>query len=86
MTGRDADRLRRLGIRSWGRGTREMDLILGRFADAELAGLDAASLEAFEALLSENDHDLYAWIAGSGSTPARFQEIVERIRAHHCIG
>ena len=58
-------RLRRLRLRSWRRGTREMDLILGRFADAGLEGLAPGLLEAFDMLLSENDHDLYRWIAGS---------------------
>ena len=52
-------RLRRLRLRSWRRGIREMDLILGGFADAALAGLDAELLDAFDMLLSENDHDLY---------------------------
>ncbi|MFO1209766.1 MAG: succinate dehydrogenase assembly factor 2 [Amaricoccus sp.] len=79
-------RLRRLGIRSWRRGTREMDLILGGFADAALAGLDEAEIEQFEALLSENDHDLYRWIAGSEDGPKQHQEIVRRIRVHHSMG
>ena len=45
----DDTRLRRLKIRSWRRGTKEMDLILGPFADAELGGLSVAELDALEA-------------------------------------
>ncbi len=79
-------RLKRLRIRSWRRGTREMDLILGGFADGPLAALDPASLADFEALLAENDHDLYGWVAGTGNAPVRFREIVGRIQGHHRIG
>jgi antitoxin CptB len=73
-------RLRRMRMRSWRRGIREMDLILGGFADAELERLDAAELAAYDLLLSENDHDLYGWIAGSASPPERYGPILERIR------
>lgn len=56
-------RLRRLRMRAWRRGTREMDLILGPFADTAMPGLSASDLDTFEALLEENDHDLYRWIS-----------------------
>ena len=56
-------------MRSWRRGIREMDLVLGGFADAALAGLEPAALDAYEALLSENDHDIYQWIAGREVRP-----------------
>ena len=58
-------RLRRLRMRSWRRGMREMDLLLGPFADGELVGLEPAALDAYEALLSENDQDLYPWMRGA---------------------
>ena len=75
-----AVRLRRLRMRSWRRGTREMDLILGGYADEALDGLEPAGLDGFEALLAEDDHDLYRWIAGAAGAPADHAEIVERIR------
>ena len=80
------NRLRRLRVRSWHRGIREMDLILGGFADARLDDLPPGLVEAFDMLLSENDHDLYRWIAGGRGGPARYGEIIGRIRAHHGIG
>ena len=80
------NRLRRLRVRSWHRGIREMDLILGGFADAGLADLSSDLLEAFDTLLSENDHDLYRWIAGSADVHVRYEEIARRIRTHHGIG
>ena len=65
---RDARR-KRLRYRAWHRGTKEMDLLLGRFADAQLAGMTRAQLDAFEALLSESDPDLYDWISGRAPVP-----------------
>lgn len=58
----DDTRIKRLRMRSWRRGTKEMDLILGPFADRSVAGLDDAMLDRYEAMLEENDQDLYAWI------------------------
>jgi len=76
------NRLRRLRLRAWHRGIREMDLVLGGFADAGLADLEPGLLDAFDTLLSEDDHDLYGWIAGRTGVPARFEAIVGRIRLH----
>jgi antitoxin CptB len=78
-----AVRLKRLRIRSWRRGTREMDLILGGYADEALETLDLAGLDGFEALLEEDDHDLYLWVAGSGDVPERHAGTVARLRAWH---
>lgn len=79
-------RLKRLKMRSWRRGTREMDLILGPFADGELAGMDGGALDAYERLLDENDQDLYPWITArlSGGTagPQAHAEILDRVAAH----
>lgn len=56
------DRKKKLRFRAWRRGFREIDLILGRFADAHLDALDEAGLAEFEALLSVPDPIAYAWI------------------------
>ena len=58
-------RLKRVRIRAWRRGMREMDLILGDFVDREGASLGEGALSAFEALLERPDPDLYAWFARS---------------------
>ena len=49
-------------MRSWRRGMKEMDLILGPFSDSELETLCKGDLDLYEALLDENDQDLYPWI------------------------
>ena len=57
-------RRKRLLFRCWHRGTREMDLILGRFADAEIVGLSDSELDALERLIELPDPDLYAALTG----------------------
>lgn len=57
-------RRRRTRFRAWHRGMREMDLILGRFADAEIARLSEDEIDAFDALMEEQDRDLFAWLTG----------------------
>ena len=66
------DRRKKLRFRAWRRGFREIDLMLGRFADAHIEDLDAAGLDAFEALLNAPDQFVYDWIAGLESPPCEF--------------
>lgn len=72
-------RLKRLRLRSWRRGTKEMDLILGGFADDLLGTLDDQDLDAHEALMDENDQDLYAWICGNAPAPVAHGAALQRI-------
>ena len=58
----DETRLKRLRMRSWRRGMKEMDLILGPFADSQLSSLSDDLLEQYEQVMGENDQDLYRWI------------------------
>lgn len=79
-------RLKRLGIRSWRRGIREMDLLLGGWSDANLASLGPEELDLYESLLSENDHDLYGWITGRDAAPVQFGGLISRIAREASIG
>ncbi len=82
-----AVRRRKIAFRAWHRGTREMDLIMGRFADAELAKLDDAGLNSFEALMEQADHDLYKWVSGEAAVPPEVDAaFLARIRAFHTTG
>lgn len=77
------DRRKRLLFRCWHRGTREMDLILGQFADAEIGLLTDAELDELERLIEVNDHDLYAAVAGNGVLPAEFDGgLFERVKTY----
>jgi antitoxin CptB len=62
-------RRRRILFRAWHRGIREMDLIFGQFSDNELAGLNEADLDEFEAIIDEDDTDLFKWISGEKPLP-----------------
>ncbi len=62
-------RRRRLKFRAWHRGMKEVDLILGRFADATVDTMDEAGLTAFEALLDEPDPAILAWVTGEETPP-----------------
>ena len=72
-------RLARMMMRANHRGIKEMDIILGRYAEARLDRMDAAALDLFDALLSENDQDLYQWVTGQSTPPARFSPLVDEI-------
>jgi len=68
-------------FRAHHRGFKEADVILGGFADAEVPGMGEAELEAFEALLTLPDQQLYAWITGSDTPPAKFDNpMLDRLR------
>ena len=74
-------RLKRLKMRSMRRGIKEMDLILGDFADKGLAGLDGAELDLYEQMLGENDHDLYQWFSGQKAAPGEYVALIEHVSA-----
>ena len=80
-------RLKRLAMRSWRRGTKEMDLVLGPFADAHLAGMAAPELDLYEQLLEESDPELMAMVLGQRDAPVALAGMVARIasfaRARH---
>jgi len=81
--GLDARR-RRLLFRAWRRGVREMDLIIGRFADAHIEAFDDAGLDDFEHLIEAPNADLYAWVTGSSAPPMAYDTaVLAKLRAFH---
>jgi antitoxin CptB len=69
--GLDARR-RRVLFRSWHRGIREMDLIMGRFSDAHIADLSDPELDDYEKLMDLRDQEVLSWIDGTAQVPAAF--------------
>jgi antitoxin CptB len=61
--------LKRLRYRSWHRGCKETDLVLGRYCDAHVETLDDSALTLFEALLDEDDADIWAWLTDKTPCP-----------------
>ena len=81
------NRRKRLLFRCWHRGTREMDLILGRFADAEIATLADDELDELERLIEVPDPDLYAALTGARPLPQGYAPaLLNRIRAFRAAG
>jgi antitoxin CptB len=88
MTERTSDgldlRRRKILFRSWHRGMREMDLIMGRFADSAIADLSEAELSDFENLIELPDRELLAWVTGEVDVPGQFDTAVfRRMRDFH---
>lgn len=80
-------RLKRLKIRAWRRGIREMDLILGPFVEKEGEGLSGAALDALEALMEVPDLTLYDWFNGrTPPQPPHDGPLFARIRAYMAAG
>ena len=92
MSGNNDDilqtRRRRAIFRATHRGTKEMDWVLGRFAQSEVAGMHEAELTAFEEFLSLPDPDIEHWVVhGASPEPVGATgEIVARVRRFHGIG
>jgi antitoxin CptB len=76
---RPEHRLKRLKIRAWRRGIKEMDLLIGGYADAHLAIMSGDELDAFETLMNEQDQDLLAWSTGQEPTPEHFASTLQRL-------
>ena len=82
----DFDLRRRLLFQSRHRGVKELDLILGAFAEAHLDGFSAVELGQFAVLLAEQDPDIYDWLVGRVPLPARLKNpVTERLLAFKLI-
>jgi len=74
-------RAKKVLYRAHHRGFKEADILIGGFADREVPSMDAADLDAFEALLEVPDQELYAWITGNEPPPADFDNLMlDRVR------
>lgn len=60
---------KRLKFRSWHRGTREIDLLLGKFADTHVDSFGAEEIELYDRFLNNSDPDIYNWITGQEPVP-----------------
>nr|WP_253762636.1 succinate dehydrogenase assembly factor 2 [Ruegeria sp. HKCCD4884] len=72
-------RIKRMKMRSMRRGIKEMDIILSAYADRNLADMDDAGLDIYDALLHEDDQDLYQWVTGQVQPPSQFADLVSDI-------
>mgnify|MGYP003671250494 CR=1 FL=1 len=76
-------RRKRLRYRSWHRGTKELDLLIGGFAMQALERYGEAQLDQFEAILDSDEHDIYAWLTGKNAVPDEFDnDVMRQLLAH----
>ncbi len=74
---------KQLTFRSWHRGTKEMDLIMGSFADKYLKSFSTEELDQYERILQYSDPDLYNWITGKEDAPANIiDNVFEKLMSH----
>jgi antitoxin CptB len=79
-----AMRRKKLRYRAWHRGTREMDLVLGPYADAHTEAMDETQLDRLEALMNEEDPPLLTWVMGQAEPPANVdREFLAEVIADH---
>ena len=71
---------KRLIIRSWRRGTKELDLILGGFSNNNVNKLEMAELDLYEKLLSNDDYVIYNWLFGKEESPKIFNNLIKQIQ------
>jgi antitoxin CptB len=77
-------RRKRLRYRAWHRGTKEMDLILGPFADTHTEAMSGAELDRLEALMDEEDPPLLTWVMGQQEPPAHVdRDFLQHVIADH---
>jgi antitoxin CptB len=87
MTDDIASRRRRAAFRANHRGTKEMDWLLGRFADARVGDMPAPALVEFERLLGMPDPELHDMIVYPDMAPAgEFADLIARLRTFHGLG
>lgn len=77
-------RRRRLLFRCRHRGIREMDLVLGRFADAHIQSLNETDMDEVDRWLEIPDQQMFAWVNGSEPPPPQFDTLLfRRLRDFH---
>lgn len=76
------ERRRKIKFRAWRRGFREMDLLLGSFADAHLETMSEDDLSEFERLLATPDWEVFAWLVGQKPVPPNYMsDLLDQVMA-----
>ena len=77
-------RRRKLLFRCWHRGMREVDLLLGQFADARIDAMSEDELDQLEQFMEAQDADIFSWFSGSKPVDPAFDcAIFHKIKAFH---
>ena len=71
---------KKLSMRSWRRGTKELDLILGRFSQENIINFEMSELDLYEQFLSNDDHLIYNWLFEKEDSPRIFNRLIKQIK------
>ena len=71
---------KKLSMRSWRRGTKELDLILGRFSHENIINFEMSELDLYEQFLSNDDHLIYNWLFEKEDSPRIYKSLVNQIK------
>ena len=81
-----AHRRKKLKFRAWHRGIKEMDMILGKYADEHLEHMSDEQMDEFSLLLQQPDDEMYKWVSGARQVPAEFDtEIMKTLKSFSMI-
>ena len=78
-----SSRLQRIRFRSQHLGMRELDLLLGKYAEEHLQNLNAEQLDVYEGFLEKENPDIYNWITGGEPVPEKYVFIVKELASHN---
>lgn len=71
----------KLIYRSWHRGTKELDLILGNFIEDNISIMNESEIKVYEDLLASEDPEIYNWIVKSENPPnQQLDNLIKKIR------
>ena len=80
-------RVRRARYRATHRGTKELDWVIGRYAEKLAPSMSESEMDLFERFLTVPDPEIHAWIMTPGIIPLTdFSGIIRDIKAFHGIG
>lgn len=74
--------VKRLRYRSWHRGCKETDLVMGSFAERGLSTLSVEAMERYAALLEEPDWDIWNWLVEKTPTPPHYADLIAALRQY----
>ncbi len=75
-------RRKRLLYRSWHRGCKETDIVLGQFAEENLGKLSPEQLDTFESLLDEQDWDIWNWLTGKTMPNSKYLPLLDMMKEY----
>ena len=80
---KNEDVIRELIYKSWHRGCKETDILLGFFAKDCIEKMSEEKIELYKEFIAEPDWDIYAWLTEGTQNPEKYTEIIKMILQYH---